>query len=383
MPQLARARRFGAAATFTLLTAVGAGQLPIGPAGADPVTYALTLSPADSTSLVRHPQILTAHLQRDTGSGPEDVAGETLTFSLVGEGAITDVAPGDTLVSCVTPADGRCALTINSHAGGVSTLIAAFEPADIIVLQEIRTADAVQTAEATHQWVDYRLTMTPPGPIQDVGEDQTMVVTLERSASPFGPAPSRTVELILTGVGHIVSVNGVPGSVCTTNTQGQCSVVVTSDDDGGTDLTARFSAPEDGEDPIYTALGVITWKPIYGNDPGVGYGYGDDPYGYGGGRGINDPDPFANDPVVEPAADTNTHPVSTTLVGGETLTQDPSAGVAGAGDPGVASAPFAAGAELPRTGARHPIGKALLALGLIGAGLAGRAVGRRRLSTTR
>lgn len=162
--------------------------------------------------------------------------------------------------------------------------------------------------------------------------------------------------------------------------------------EAGWDLTGINCNPEATDFPNLAAGNVLiqlgtgervdctftnTAEPVYGNDPDPDPGYGEDPYGYGNPGGSNDPDPFGNDPVVEPAGSTNK---ADPEVGGQVVNQggnpaDPGAGTAGAGPVATGVDP---GAELPRTGAHNPMAQVLFALVLMGAGSAALLLGRKR-----
>ncbi len=115
--------------------------LPGGPdpqASAQPAaTWRLSLTPADATG-GNGVDVYTAHLEEHRGQGFVAAGGQTLTFALVGEGAITDVAPGASLSSCVTPDNGTCTLHVTGTGPDSSTLFASVEGLEITAATEVQ-----------------------------------------------------------------------------------------------------------------------------------------------------------------------------------------------------------------------------------------------------
>jgi hypothetical protein len=227
-------------------------------------------------------------------------------------------------------------------------------------------------------WVDYKLEVTPVSTDFPVSTVQQFIVDLEKSSSPFVPAPGETVALALTGVGQILQVNGVDAPApCVTNADGQCVVTVRSNVAGVSRLTATYDPELPGQ--TFTDFGEITWEapevpedPGYGNDPDDD-DEAEDPYGLGGDPGV-EPTVYDPDPIAEVAGENET-------AGGESSTPapaDPSAGTAGDGDAAIVPAPVEVeGSELPRTGSDRTAPAVVFGLVLIGLGTTAMAAGRR------
>ncbi|HLG01050.1 MAG TPA: choice-of-anchor P family protein [Acidimicrobiia bacterium] len=265
-------------------------------AGADKrfVDYRVTVQP-DAVNVVGSDHTFTALLEKDTGSGFESLAGETVTLAL-GPDADSDGVPdgnpdarivavngtprdpGTMSDSCTTRADdldtpedetGTCAVVIHSGETGSVTLVATFTTINDSGQKSFDSA-------GTKEYVDFRVNVTPETATNLIDAPHTFVVLLDKdSGDGFQPLAGETVTLALgpdtdsDGVpdgnpdARIVAANGTPrdpgttSDSCTTRADdlgtpedetGTCAVVVNSASPGSVALTGTFGIALDSGD---------------------------------------------------------------------------------------------------------------------------------------
>jgi hypothetical protein len=170
-------------------------------------------------------------------------------------------ADDDTVGTCQTGADGTCTITVEPTSGevpssGTLTVTSVGNvgvDADGVVDPSGTGGVAVMVdpADATKEWVDYGVDVTPDGvnPIGTADPDDskhTFTVTVSRSASSLDAGSDLSgivVDLLWQGdVGSIVEVDGttldpgVAATTCVTDAAGTCTVVVDSDEVGSGSL---------------------------------------------------------------------------------------------------------------------------------------------------
>lgn len=179
----------------------------------------------------------TALVERDDGAGYIGVANVTVTGAPSGAGSLS----GDG--TCQTGSDGTCILTATSSFPGVMVLdVSANVPVNggtetIPVSTSGVTGDF---GPATKRWVDVQIAVAPLTDENLLGTPHTITATLNRDLGDgagfqaFGP--DETVNW---------TIESGPGSLdqasCTTDAQGQCSVVLSNDGPTTTQTVVRAS----------------------------------------------------------------------------------------------------------------------------------------------
>ncbi|NOZ71055.1 MAG: hypothetical protein GXP38_03950 [Chloroflexi bacterium] len=188
----------------------------------------LTLTPGEAANQINDQHTFTAHLEFNTGSGWADAGGETIDFSI-------DSGPGTlSASSCTTNANGECTVTLDSSAVGVTEVSASWS-GNISTTHGSATASASDTA--IKHWVDARLTLTPPTAVNEVDDQHTFTAHLEfNTGSGWADAAGETIDF---------SIDSGPGNLsaatCTTETDGECTVILESSTTGTTHVSASWS----------------------------------------------------------------------------------------------------------------------------------------------
>lgn len=212
----------------------------------DWVDYRIAVTPETAENVVNQDgtdftHTFTVTLERTTdGSAYAPVEGATVAVALDGVGEITAIDPaGPSASTCTTDAAGQCAVTIRSDDAGTSTLTASFDAVE---------GDTSFTfeAQATKDWIDFRIDIGPDGETNLIGDDHVFTVTLERTGDgvTFDPVAGATVSFTLEGVGAFVGFEpeGPAEDSCTTDDDGRCTATISSTDAGQTIVTASYDA---------------------------------------------------------------------------------------------------------------------------------------------
>jgi hypothetical protein len=238
---------FTLSASYTTSNASGQGTFT----GSGSKTYAdfrISVTPASATNEVGVPHTFTVTLERDSGSGYQPYAGQTVALSLnPGTSnahlvSINGAPASGTSGSCTTSATGTCTVVIVATTPGLATLTATFSTT-------LASGQLTRTASGTKQYSDFALTVTPLTATNDLGVPHTFTVTLTRNdGSGFSPYAGQVVNLSLnvgTSDGHFTAINGAPASgttgTCTTRADGTCSVTIVATTPGTITLTASWS----------------------------------------------------------------------------------------------------------------------------------------------
>lgn len=216
-------------------------------AGKTFVVYSLSVAPPAAVNEPGTEHTFTVTLGRDTGSGASGYAGQTISLTLdpgVSDAHFVRINGADasgTSATCVTQADGTCSVTIVSSTPGTSTLLASYTTIN-------DSGEGTVTSTGGKTYVDYRVNVSPPAADNEVGDEHTVTVTIERDeGNGFVPAPGVAVTLTLDPGGtdaHLVSIDGNPASgttgSCTTSAAGTCSVVFVASTAGSVTLSAAI-----------------------------------------------------------------------------------------------------------------------------------------------
>ncbi|MDX1616148.1 MAG: prealbumin-like fold domain-containing protein, partial [Candidatus Promineifilaceae bacterium] len=133
--------------------------------------------------------------------------------------------------------NGECAVTLTSSNTGLSTISADWN--GVIVTAE---GDADASASATpvvKRWVDARLALTPPQDANQVGTDHIITATLEfdyGDGNGFVDAPDGETIMLETTFGTLSA-----DSCATDGGDGDCTVVLTSEDTGLSTISADWN----------------------------------------------------------------------------------------------------------------------------------------------
>src|SRR5207248_2640123 len=173
----------------------------------------------------------TVTVQKNLGAGGGFVAasGETVAASWAGAGSIT----GGTCGSTTTDSSGQCTVIVNSSSAGTGTLSASvtLTGSGVSLTRALGDTNAGDDAKVTKTWVDAHITVSPSS-TNAVGSAHTVTVTVQKNLGAGGgfvAASGETVAESWAGAGSITG--GTCGST-TTDSLGQCTVIVNSSSAG-------------------------------------------------------------------------------------------------------------------------------------------------------
>ena len=223
------------------------------------VAYALDVTPPSATNEAGKEHTFTVTLTKDSGSGPEGLAGETVNLGIdAAEGSdahftsINGEAASGTESSCVTREDGTCEVKIVATTPGDLTLNADYTASDSEGTTKVIEGDADKSFHA------FDLDIDGGGQTNLAGQEHTFTVTLTRDTGS-GPAgyAGQTVDLSLdpgASDAHFVSINDEPASgteaTCVTREDGTCSVTITATEPGTATLTASWTTEDLDSGPL-------------------------------------------------------------------------------------------------------------------------------------
>jgi hypothetical protein len=246
-----------------------------GPATKTYVDAYIEIAP-DDTNLVGIAHLFTITVWEDAGDGAGFVAaaGETVDVTFVSMWGADAQSPA----TCITNSMGTCTVSVNSDATGQIEATAS-SYVSVGGLSLYRETDGVSpnSGPATKTYVDARI-----GIVQDavnaVGNEHTFTITLMRDlgeGAGYEGFEGQTVTASLSGVGYFVG-----GNSDTTDSNGQASVTINSDDPGTSTVTASWAGEivagyadtyleistdgtEDNSDPVVKTwwVGRITLTP--------------------------------------------------------------------------------------------------------------------------
>jgi len=216
------------------------------------VQYRLTLTPKSDSNLVGTDHVIVAMLEvsTDGGSTWEPAPDEPIGFTLAGPGVIASTDPqGETPDSCVTDDQGTCEVTLHSADPGQTTLTAHFQ-------KVTATTPVEATDDAGKTWVNYRITVTPPGDTNVVDNPHVFTVTLERNdGDGWEPVEGATPDVSLDHGTITDNTCADPG----TDASGVCAVTITSTTAGTSTVTVSYIAVEGGTSREFEATAEKLW----------------------------------------------------------------------------------------------------------------------------
>ncbi len=234
--------------TATTAQANDSGSLEFsGSADKDFVDFALQIEGGGAVNEVGSDHPFTVVLTQDTGDGPVAFPDQTVTLTLdPGDSdaefvSINGVPASGTEGECTTDANGECSVVVSASTAGSLVLTAEWETL-------LDSGEVTRTDTATKDFVDFALQIEGGGAVNEVGSDHPFTVVLTQDTGD-GPVafPDQTVTLTLDpgdSDAEFVSINGVPASgtegECTTDANGECSVVVSASTAGSLVLTAEW-----------------------------------------------------------------------------------------------------------------------------------------------
>jgi len=249
------------------------------------IDYTLDVTPNADDNLVDTPHVFTVSVSVDLGKGdgwqalPE---GETADVSLAGVGTITSIGAGGSIAedglsgTCVLVPNGddtasTCEVTITSSVAGESELTATYvgvaQDGDLVNVEE---SDVFTDDPAEKNWVDYNLVLNEDA-VNPIGTTHTFTATLTKATtsdeggSIFEVAANEELVFSIAGVGTVIDViDGTVdedgrGGVCTTDANGQCDIIIQSDEVGQTTVTAEYFAEVGDTTGTFSDEAVKTW----------------------------------------------------------------------------------------------------------------------------
>ncbi len=202
------------------------------------------------TNQVNDSHTFTVTVEADYGDGNDfvPVSGANVLGSSTGVGSITggscDNSSGD------TNASGQCTIIVDSAVTGTTTVNAA----TMVNVGGVSISVATNgsngpgaTVSNVKTWVDARISIETDG-TNKVGDAHTFTVTVQKDigdGNGFGPAQGVNVDASSTGAGSIT------GGTCDntggdTDSSGQCTIVVNSDDTGVATVDASATVDVSG-----------------------------------------------------------------------------------------------------------------------------------------
>ncbi|MEM7534183.1 MAG: SdrD B-like domain-containing protein [Chloroflexota bacterium] len=203
----------------------------------------ITLNPITATNQIDMPHIYTATLEFDYGDGNGWVAaGDGLPIN------INETGPGSlNAASCNTSGGiGQCTVTLTSTVTGTSTVAATWSGSINTNSNGSATASAAtgsgpSSSNATKQWVDARLSITPPTAANQVNDAHTYTVTLEFDyGDGLGWVAANNESVDVAAVNSVGATGTITGSPCTTTASGQCTVTLNSPTTGLSTVSANW-----------------------------------------------------------------------------------------------------------------------------------------------
>jgi hypothetical protein len=194
---------------------------------------------ADDINAVGVSHTFTITLERDLGDGKGYVpfGNQTVTANLSGVGYF--VGPS----TKTTDSLGKATVTINSSSTGVANVSASFE-GEIVAGNAATNVSISTDGTSDNSWpavktyVNARISIKYSAD-NVVGNQHTFIILLERDlgdGNGFVPFGNQTVKAALTGVGFFVGSNSQ-----TTNTNGEATVTINSNDPGTSTVSASFA----------------------------------------------------------------------------------------------------------------------------------------------
>ncbi len=196
----------------------------------------IQISPPQAADQVGDNHVLTIDVSAVTGGVASPVSGIDVHAAITnGPGGF--VGPDD----CTTNASGECTVTIKSTTTGITTVQAS---ADVNVngkiVHLVTDGQGSDPAPAQKVWVNAHLTLDPPAAANQVGVTHTFTAHLTYDygdGKGFVDAPSgETIDLTkVSGPGALAAPS------CTTNSNGECTVDLTSATTGLTTVDASWN----------------------------------------------------------------------------------------------------------------------------------------------
>ena len=190
----------------------------------------IDLTPLTATNKIGDDHVISVNVQTHNGDGAWGPAsdGTIVTFSITNSNGATANFVG--LNTCTTTA-GTCSITINSPTAGHVVIHATASPVVLGVTLPVATnTGGDNSADATKDYVTARITITPSSDVNEVGDEHTFTVTVEKKTGlSWQPVSGAIVD---------GSVSPAPDSFddtdCLSGTDGsgQCTIVLNSDDVG-------------------------------------------------------------------------------------------------------------------------------------------------------
>lgn len=196
------------------------------------VDYDLTVNP-DGVNHAGDPHMFTVHLAERTGETWHGLAGETVGLSWTGS-----AGSGIDAASCVTDEAGDCTVTATSATAGQGVLGASWDS------EALESGVVHLSDDAAKRWLDWDIAIAPSGRTNLVGSDHEFTVTLrfdDGQGGGWAPLAGAIPTIGLTGEGSVTGGTCATGPGETgTAENGTCTVVITSADPGGSEVTASY-----------------------------------------------------------------------------------------------------------------------------------------------
>ncbi len=218
-----------------------------GPAKKQWVSAHLDLTPPTAVNQVKSPHEFTAHLQIDYGDGLHLVDapnGEQIGFEIVAGGVGSLSAS-----NCQTSGNnGTCKVTLNSTVTGTTDVKASWQNS---VLTASGTATGVSATDtAVKKWVNALILITPDG-TNEVNKTHTFHVAVSKVQGGV-TSPADGVLVTASEISDTANSSFVGGNTCTTDTNGNCDISITSDTAGTTVIEAEADVTVEGL-PVHVA----------------------------------------------------------------------------------------------------------------------------------
>jgi len=198
----------------------------------------IDLTPLTATNKIGDDHIITATVQVHNGDGSWGSAsdGTVVIFSITNSnGATADFVGGNT---CIT-LSGFCSVTINSPTTGNVSIDASASPVVLGVTLSVSTGtDGDNSADATKDYVNAKIGITPSSYTNEVGDGHDFIVTVSQdTGSGFVPVEGAVVNAIAIPTPD----GGLDVTDCNagTDASGQCTVTINSSVAGTFTIAAR------------------------------------------------------------------------------------------------------------------------------------------------
>jgi adhesin/invasin len=220
------------------------------------VDYKVLVEP-NAVNLVGDDHVFTVTVTRDDGSAagfvPVANGNVQLAWSGGAGSGITAVSLAGTtpLNSCTTDEAGQCTVTVSSSTPLSGELTATYQT-------QLDSGTHSFSSNASKQWVNWTLSITPAQAENLVGTNHTFVVKVTHDAGAGGGL------LPLAGAKPVINLAGlgtVTANTCTegTNALGLCTVTITSAVPGTSTVSASFQAVLDQASISLQAQGSKLW----------------------------------------------------------------------------------------------------------------------------